>query len=175
MDFKKYIRTVPDWPKPGVMFRDISTLLQDPDGFRLALDALVEHYRVIDFDCVAAIESRGFLFGSVLARELGKRLVLIRKPGKLPAETISEEYELEYGTDSIEIHSDAVGEGERVVPIDDLLATGGTALAAIRLCEKLGAHVVEAGFIINLPDLGGASRLADSGVRIFRLVDFEGD
>lgn len=175
MDLTKYIRTVKDWPKKGIMFRDITTLLIDPEGYQACMDKMVEHYKSVDFNKVVAIESRGFLFGSVLARELKKSLVLIRKPGKLPADTVSEEYQLEYGTDKIEIHKDALFEGDRVVVIDDLLATGGTALAAIHLCEKLGAEVVEAGFVIDLPDIGGSDKLETEGYKTFTMVEFEGD
>ncbi len=175
MDLKSYIRTVPDWPKPGIQFRDITTLLENPEGFSQAIDLLMAHYREVSFDKVVAIESRGFLFGALIARELSKPLVLVRKPGKLPAETTSEEYELEYGTDKIEIHTNSLDSGDKVVVIDDLLATGGTALAAIHLCEKLDAKVVEAGFVIDLPDIGGSKRLEQAGYPVFKLVDFEGD
>lgn len=175
MDLKPYIRTVPDWPKPGIQFRDITTLLTNPEGFALATDALLERYRGLDFDKVVAIESRGFIFGSVLARELGKPLVLVRKPGKLPAATVRESYDLEYGSDAIEIHVDAIQSGDRVVIIDDLLATGGTVSAAISLCTRMGASVLEAGFVIDLPDIGGSRRLAEAGIGVFHLVAFEGD
>jgi len=175
MDLTQYIRTVPNWPKEGIMFRDITTLLSNPEGFSACMDQLVEHYKTVDFDKIVAIESRGFLFGSVLARELGKSLVLIRKPGKLPAETVSEEYELEYGTDKIEMHKDALEKGDKVVVIDDLLATGGTSLASIHLCEKVGGEVVEAGFVIDLPDIGGSKKLKTEGYKTFTLIEFEGD
>ena len=175
MDPKESIRTIPDWPKPGIMFRDITTLLADPQAYGEAMEKLIAHYRELSFDKIVAIESRGFLFGSILAHELKKGLVLIRKPGKLPGETTSEEYELEYGTDCVEIHSDSISPKERVVVIDDLLATGGTVLAAIRLCEKLEAEIVEAGFIIDLPDVGGSRKLKDAGYRCFTLIEFEGD
>ena len=175
MELKSYIRTVADWPKPGIMFRDITTLLADPEGFKEAIDALLKRYRAMDFDKIVAIESRGFVFGSVLARELNKPLVLVRKPGKLPAETAREEYELEYGSDAVEIHVDAINRGDTVLVIDDLLATGGTALATIRLCERLGATVAEAGFIIDLPDVGGSKRLREAGYEPFFLIEFEGD
>ena len=175
MELAKYIRTVANWPKEGIMFRDITTLLSNPEGFKLCMDQLLDHYRKLNFDKVVAIESRGFLFASVIARELEKGLVLIRKPGKLPAETVSEEYQLEYGTDKIEIHRDALNQDEKVIVIDDLLATGGTALAAIHLCEKLGAVVVEAGFVIDLPDIGGSKKLQENGYQVFALVEFAGD
>ncbi len=175
MDLKKYVRTVPNWPKPGIMFRDITTILKDPAGYKLAVDLLLEHYRDLDFDKVIAIESRGFVFGSLLAYELGKGLIMVRKPGKLPAERVRKEYSLEYGTDAIEMHKDSLSEGERVVVIDDLLATGGTALASAQLCEELGAKVVEMGFVIDLPDIGGSERLEREGYKVFKLIDFEGD
>jgi len=175
MDLKQYIRTVPDWPKPGIMFRDITTMLTDPEGFKLCMDGLLAHYKTLDFNKIVAIESRGFIFGSVLARELGKPLVLVRKPGKLPSETVSQSYDLEYGTDSIEVHVDALDSSDNVVVLDDLLATGGTALAAISLVEKLGAKVVEAGFVVDLPDVGGMKKLKDAGYNAFTLVEFEGD
>ena len=175
MDLRRFIRTVPDWPKPGVQFRDITTLLVDPEGFTLAMNALVEHYKGMDFDRILAIESRGFIFGAALARELKKSLVLIRKPGKLPAKTVSEEYSLEYGKDKIEVHADAVKPGDKVIIMDDLMATGGTAMAAIHLAEKLGAKVVEAAFIIDLPEIGGSRKLKEAGYAMFHLIEFEGD
>jgi adenine phosphoribosyltransferase len=175
MDLKRYIRTVSDWPKPGIQFRDITTLLTNPEGFGLAMDQMIAHYQGLNFDKIVAIESRGFIFGSVLARELKKPLVLIRKPGKLPAETAQESYELEYGTDTVEVHVDAIDAGDRVVVIDDLLATGGTASAAIALCERMGARVLEAGFVIDLPDIGGSKKLKAKGYGVFHLVEFEGD
>ena len=175
MELKNYIRTVPNWPKPGIMFRDITTILQDPTGFRLCIEKFLEHFGKLEFDKIVAIESRGFVFGSVLAYKLGKGLVPARKPGKLPAARARQEYQLEYGTDAIEMHLDALKKGEKVVIIDDLLATGGTALAAAALCEQLGAEVLEFGFVINLPDIGGAKRLKKAGYGIFTLTEFEGD
>ncbi len=175
MTLKSYIRTVPDWPKEGIMFRDISTLMLNPEGFAQTCDALLTHYRGLDFDKFVAIESRGFIFGSVLAKDLGKGLVIARKPGKLPVKTMREEYALEYGTDAVEIHVDALDSGDKVVVIDDLLATGGTALAVSNLCRKMGAEVVEAGFVINLPDIGGTKKLSEAGISTFHLVEFEGD
>lgn len=175
MGIEKYIRSIPDWPKPGIIFRDITTLLAHPVGFARATNALTMHYKEIPFDKIVAIESRGFVFGAVLAKELNKGMVIVRKPGKLPGETVSEEYQLEYGTDKIEIQKDALKPGEKVVVIDDLLATGGTAMAAINLVEKMGAKVVEAGFIIDLPDVGGSKKLTEAGYGVFSLVAFEGD
>jgi len=175
MDLKDYIRTVPNWPKPGIMFRDITTILQNPAGFRLCIDRFLEHFRTVEFDKVVVVESRGFVFGSVLAYEMGKGLVPVRKPGKLPAARVRQEYQLEYGNDAVEMHLDALKSGEKVIIIDDLSATGGTALAAAALCEQLGAEVVEFGFVIDLPDIGGSARLKNAGYRVFTLTEFEGD
>jgi len=175
MELKDYVRTIPHWPKQGIMFRDITTVLKSPEGFKLAVDKLLEHYRGMAFDKIVAIESRGFIFGAVLAYELGKSLILVRKPGKLPAEVEQQKYELEYGFDTIEIHKDAVGRGDKVDVIDDLLATGGTSLAAAQLCERLGAEVLELGFVIDLPDVGGGQRLTGEGYKVFTLIEFEGD
>ena len=155
MLIKSRIRAIPDWPKKGIIFRDITTLLKDPVGLKLCLDDFIERYKNIDIDVIAGIDSRGFILGGALAYELGKGFVPIRKKGKLPAEVESEEYELEYGTDTIEIHKDAINQGQKVLIIDDLIATGGTALAAAKLVEKLGGQVVELAFIVDLPDLGG--------------------
>lgn len=170
---KSKIRTVPNWPKPGIMFRDITTLLQDPEAFHLTIQKLKEKYQYQKIDKIAGIESRGFVFGAALARELNLPLVLIRKKGKLPAETVSQEYELEYGTDKIEIHKDALNPGERVLIIDDLLATGGTFLAACKLVEKLQAKVAGCACVVNLPELNGMEKLKNYDV--FHLVDFEGE
>jgi adenine phosphoribosyltransferase len=177
MPIKSKIRTIPDHPKKGIMFRDITTLIKDPVGFKLVIDTLTQRYlKNIDaFDIVVGIESRGFIIGGALAYTLGKGFVPVRKKGKLPAETISHEYALEYGTDTIEIHKDAIKKGDRVLVIDDLLATGGTALASATLIEKLGGKVVEMAFIVDLPDVGGSKRLLDKGYKIFCLTDFEGD
>jgi len=157
------------------MFRDITTILQSPAGLRLCIEKFLEHLRNVDFDKIVAIESRGFVFGSVLAYQLGKGLVLARKPGKLPAARARQEYQLEYGSDAIEMHLDALIKGEKVIIIDDLLATGGTALAAADLCKQLGAQVVEFGFVIDLPDIGGSDRLKKAGYSFFTLTEFEGD
>ncbi|VVB74656.1 S-methyl-5'-thioadenosine phosphorylase [Candidatus Tiddalikarchaeum anstoanum] len=169
---KSLIRTVPDWPKKGIMFRDITTLLKDAEGFRLMLDILEEHYKNIDIDLIAGIESRGFVLASALASKLGKGVILIRKKGKLPAETVSESYDLEYGQATIEIHKDAIKHGQRILLLDDLLATGGTALAAGNLIEKLGGKVVEVGFIVELPELKGRKKLKWP---VFKIVDFKGE
>jgi len=177
MTIKSKIRTIPNYPKKGIMFRDITTLIKDPVGFRLVIDTLTQRYLHTDFvfDTIVGIESRGFIIGSALAYTLGKGFIPIRKKGKLPAEVVFQEYELEYGTDRIEIHKDALKKGERVLLIDDLLATGGTALAAAALIEKLGAKVVEMAFIVDLPDVGGRKKLEQEGYAVFALTEFEGD
>lgn len=177
MPIKSKIRTVPDYPKKGIMFRDITTLIKDPVGFRLVIDNLTQRYLSADvqYDIIAGIEARGFIMGGALSYTLGKGFVPIRKKGKLPAEVESQEYALEYGTDIIEIHKDAFKKGDRILLVDDLLATGGTALAAAALIEKLGGEVVEMSFIVNLPDVGGQKKLEDKGYKIFSLTEFEGD
>jgi len=177
MPIKSKIRTIPDHPKKGIMFRDITTLIKDPVGFRLVIDALTQRYiaNKMHFDVIVGIESRGFIIGGALAYTLGKGFVPVRKKGKLPAETVSHEYELEYGTDTIEMHKDSINRGDSVLLIDDLLATGGTALASAALIEKLGGKVIEMAFIVNLPDVGGAGRLAEKGYNFFYLTEFEGD
>lgn len=177
MPIKSKIRTIPDHPKKGIMFRDITTLIKDPVGFRLVIDSLTQRYikEDVDFDIIVGIESRGFIIGGALSYTLCKGFVPIRKKGKLPAETISHEYELEYGTDIIEMHKDAIAKGEKVLLIDDLLATGGTALAAAALIEKLGGIVSEMAFIVNLPEVGGEKRLKEKGYKVFSLTEFEGD
>jgi len=172
---KSKIRSIPDFPKKGIIFRDITTLLNDKEGFRMAIDAFIRRYSKMDIDYIAGVEARGFLIGGAIAYELRKGLVPIRKKGKLPYTTISHEYELEYGTDIIEIHIDSVKKGDRVLIIDDLLATGGTALACAKLIEKLGGQVVELAFIVDLPGVGGHKRIEDAGYRQFSLVQFEGD
>ncbi len=175
MDIKSSIRTIPDHPKKGIMFRDITTLLKDPEAFKESLNILEERYKGQKIDIIAGIEARGFIFGAALADRLNLGFVPIRKKGKLPAETISEEYELEYGTDIIEVHKDAIKEGDKVLLIDDLIATGGTGIATINLIKKLGGDVIEACFIIGLPDLGGMKKIEESGTKIFTMVDFEGE
>ena len=177
MTIKSRIRTIQDHPKKGIMFRDITTLIKDPVGFRLVIDNLTQRYIAdgVDCDIVVGIESRGFIIGGALAYTLGKGFVPIRKAGKLPAETVSHEYELEYGTDKIEMHTDAIIKGMKVLLVDDLLATGGTALAAAALIEKLGGIVMEMAFIVELPDVGGSNKLAEKGYKFFSLAEFEGD
>ncbi|MDA8173016.1 MAG: adenine phosphoribosyltransferase [Nitrospiraceae bacterium] len=177
MPIKSKIRTIPDYPKKGIMFRDITTLIKDPVGFRLVIDSLTQRYITgeVQFDVIAGIESRGFIMGGALAYTLGKGFVPIRKKGKLPAEKISQEYELEYGTDSIEMHKDAIMKGASVLLVDDLIATGGTALAAAALIEKLGGRVAEMAFIVDLPDVGGRKRLEAKNYLVFALTEFEGE
>jgi len=177
MPIKSKIRTVPDYPKKGIMFRDITTLIKDPVGFRLVIDSMTQRYITsdVEFDTIVGIESRGFIIGGALSYTLGKGFIPIRKKGKLPADTIEHEYALEYGTDVIEIHKDALKQGEKVLLVDDLLATGGTALASAALIEKLGAKVAEMAFIVDLPDIGGHQKLVDKGYSVFTLTEFEGD
>jgi len=169
---KSKIRAVPNWPKEGIIFRDITTLLQDPDGFKETIDILHKRYEDQKIDKIIGIESRGFIFGAPLAYLLGCGFVPIRKPGKLPAECESEEYTLEYGTDKIEIHKDAIKKGERVVIVDDLIATAGTAGAARNLVKKLGGELVECAFIVELVDLNGRNKL--KGEKIYSIVEFKG-
>jgi len=177
MPIKSKIRTIPDHPKKGIMFRDITTLIKDPVGFRLVIDNFTQRYLKddISFDIIVGIEARGFIIGGALSYTLGKGFVPIRKVGKLPAEVVRHEYQLEYGTDTVEIHKDAIMKGAKVLIVDDLLATGGTALAAATLIEKLGGVVAEMAFIVNLPDVGGEKKLRDKGYKVYCLTEFEGD
>lgn len=170
-DIKNKIRTVPDFPKPGIMFRDITTLLQDAAAYRETIELLYQKFKDRKIDYVAAIESRGYLFGAPLALKLGAGLALIRKPGKLPAETLREEYALEYGTDAVEIHKDAIEPGKSVLIIDDLLATGGTAAAACRLIQRLNARIAAAAFIIELKGLNGREILP-ADTEVFSLIQY---
>jgi adenine phosphoribosyltransferase len=172
---KSKIRTIPNWPKQGVMFRDITTLLQDAPTFNHTIELLLERYKDKQIDVVAGIESRGFIIGAILAHRLDRGFVPIRKKGKLPYETESEEYELEYGKDTIEIHKDAINEGDKVLIVDDLIATGGTAMAACKLIKKCGGELVEFCVIIDLPELGGKKKLERAGYPVFSLVEFEGE
>ena len=174
MDLKTAIRTIPDYPKPGIMFRDITTLLGDARAFRRAVDELVQPFAGRKIDKVAGIEARGFILGGAVAHQLSAGFVPLRKKGKLPHKTVSVEYALEYGTDTIEMHLDACAAGEKVMLIDDLIATGGTALAAVKLLQDAGAEVVAAAFVIDLPELGGADRLRAAGVPVSTLIAFEG-
>jgi len=172
---KSKIRTIPNWPKPGIMFRDITTLLKDPDGLKKVTEILVERYKDKKIDIVAGIESRGFIVGSILAEKLNVGFVPLRKPGKLPAETEKQEYQLEYGTDAIEIHKDAIQAGQRVLLVDDLIATSGTLCAACDLISKLGGEIVECALIVELDDLGGRKKLEDKGHKIFSILSFKED
>jgi adenine phosphoribosyltransferase len=173
-DIKSLIRTIPDHPKPGILFRDITTLIADPAGLRLAVDGLAEPFAAAGVDCVAGIEARGFILGGAVAYALGRGFVPIRKKGKLPSRTIGQEYKLEYGVDTIEIHADAISAGARVLLVDDLIATGGTAAAAVELIRRTGGQLVAAAFVVDLPDLGGASRVAAMDVAVHTLVTFRG-
>ena len=175
MSIKSKIRTIQNYPIDGVMFRDITTLFKDPEGLREAINLFAERYKDMQIDKIAAIESRGFLIGAPLAYLLNVGLVLIRKPGKLPAETIKQDYKLEYGSDQIEIHIDAIKEGERVLIVDDLIATGGTVEAAVKLVQRMKGEVLECCFIIDLPDIGGSKKLESMGQNVFSLCEFEGD
>ena len=175
MSIKSKIRTIENYPIKGVMFRDITTLLKDPEGLRDSINKLVDRYKDLNIDKIVAIESRGFIVGAPLAYLLNVGLVLIRKPGKLPAETIDQDYKLEYGTDRIEVHVDAIEEGEKVLIVDDLIATGGTAEATVRLVQKMKGEIVECCFIIDLPDIGGRDRLENMGQKVFTLCEFEGE
>ena len=175
MSIKSKIRTIQNYPIDGVMFRDITTLFKDPEGLREAINIFAERYKDMQIDKIAAIESRGFLIGVPLAYLLNVGLVLIRKPGKLPAETIKQDYKLEYGSDQIEIHIDAIKEGEKVLIVDDLIATGGTVEAAVKLVQKMKGEVLECCFIIDLPDIGGSRKLELMGQNVFSLCEFEGD
>ena len=174
MDLKSYIRAIPDWPKPGVMFRDITTLLKDAHAFSYVIDKLYERYKRADIDLVAGIESRGFIFGAVLANKLNKGFIPIRKEGKLPYRTEKETYKLEYASATVEVHIDAIPKGARILIVDDLIATGGTAIAAANLIEKLGGNVVEFSFVIGLPGLKGMAKLSEK-YEVITLVDFEGE
>ena len=171
---KHHIRTVSDWPTPGVQFRDITPLLSNPKVFRVLIDMFVHRYFDARPSAIAGLDARGFIIGSVLAYELNLGFIPIRKKGKLPFTTVEETYELEYGSATVEIHTDAVQPGDRVVLIDDLIATGGTMLAGAKLLQRLGAVVVEGAAIVDLPELGGSKRLRDSGLQLFTLLEFEG-
>ena len=174
MDLKSLIRTIPDYPKPGIMFRDVTTLMADAQGFKAAIARLADPYRTEPIDVVAGIEARGFIIAGAIADRLGCGFVPVRKKGKLPWRTISQDYALEYGTDTLEMHEDALARGNRVLLVDDLIATGGTAEAAVSLIGRLGGQVLGASFIIDLPELGGAQRLRDKGVEVHALMAFEG-
>ncbi|MEE9388552.1 MAG: adenine phosphoribosyltransferase [Paracoccaceae bacterium] len=171
---KDYIRTIPDFPHEGIMFRDVTTLFSDPRGLRMAVDQLLHPYAGMQIDKVVALEARGFILGGAIAHQLGLGFVPVRKKGKLPGATISQEYKLEYGEAIMELHSDALQPGEKVLLVDDLLATGGTAAAGINLIERLGAEIIGCAFIIDLPELGGRVLLEKMGYDVHILCDFEG-
>ncbi|MBU0686885.1 MAG: adenine phosphoribosyltransferase [Candidatus Margulisbacteria bacterium] len=175
MPIKSRIRTVPHWPKKGIMFRDITTLLKDPVGLKICIDDFVKRYKDMEIDVVVGIDSRGFILGGAIAYLLDKGFVPVRKKGKLPAETESEEYALEYGTDVVEIHKDAIEKGQKVLIVDDLIATGGTANAAAKLVKKLQGKIVEFAFIVDLPDLGGRKKLEQAGYSVYAQTEFEGE
>ncbi|MEZ5939481.1 MAG: adenine phosphoribosyltransferase [Hyphomonadaceae bacterium] len=174
MELKDAIRTIPDYPKPGILFRDVTTLLADPRAFRQAVDELVQPFAGMKIDKVAGIEARGFILGGAVAHQLSAGFVPLRKKGKLPHAVITESYELEYGVDAMEMHADAVAPGERVLLVDDLIATGGTAIAAVKLLQKVGAKVIGAAFVVCLPELKGDSRLSEYGVEPTFLTWFGG-
>jgi adenine phosphoribosyltransferase len=174
-DITDYIRTILDFPHEGIMFRDVTTLFGNAEGFKLAVAQIVELCKDMKIDTVAGLEARGFIIGGAVAERLGVGFLPVRKAGKLPGKTISEDYTLEYGTATIEVHDDAIDAGTRVLLIDDLIATGGTAAAGIKLIERLGGGVIHAAFIIDLPDLGGAQIIRDLGVPVTSLCTFEGD
>jgi len=169
-----YIRTIPDFPHEGIMFRDVTTLFADPRGFRMAIDQMLHPYAGLRIDKVVGLEARGFIMGGAIAHQLSIGFIPIRKKGKLPGKTLSQDYKLEYGEATMEIHDDAIQPGEKVLVVDDLLATGGTAEAGIKLLERLGAEIVSTSFIIDLPELGGRKRLEALGIDVQALCSFEG-
>ena len=173
MKLKNTIRSIADWPVKGVMFRDLTTLMQDPDAFMESCDILYDRYKDKNIDKIVGIDARGFVFGGVLAYKLGIGFVPVRKKGKLPYKTIREDYSLEYGEDTLEIHEDAVQKNERVVIVDDLIATGGTIGASVKLVKKLGADIVECAFIVELPDLKGREQIQDC--KVYSIIEFKGN
>lgn len=173
-ELRALVRSIPDYPKPGILFRDITTLLKDPDGFRALVDAISSRHARSGVGKVAGVEARGFILGAAAAHAIGAGFVPVRKSGKLPGETLGQDYALEYGTDRVELHVGAIEVDERVLLVDDLIATGGTAEAAITLIERAGGHLVEAYFVIELPELGGRRRLEERGVRVHSLISFDG-
>jgi adenine phosphoribosyltransferase len=174
MDLRQHIRTIPDYPKAGILFRDVTTLMLNSEAFTESIRQLQETCVSLDFNKIAGIEARGFVFGAALAVSMNKGFIPIRKSGKLPSQTISESYELEYGTDALEIHTDSVSSLDRVLICDDLIATGGTATASIKLVERLGGRVSACAFIVSLVDLGGEEKIQSSGYRCVHLLDYEG-
>jgi adenine phosphoribosyltransferase len=171
---KAQIKSIPDYPKPGILFRDVTSLLENSSAYQATIKLLADQYRDMGFTKIVGTEARGFFFGAPLALELGLGFVPVRKPGKLPRETMSESYELEYGTDTLEIHVDAIEAGDKVLVVDDLLATGGTIEATTNLIRRLGGIVDHAAFVINLPEIGGAKRLQQLGLTVYSICEFEG-
>ncbi|MCL1833861.1 MAG: adenine phosphoribosyltransferase [Leptospirales bacterium] len=175
ISLKEKIRTIPDFPKKGIMFRDITTLIKDAEGFKEIIDIFTKRYKGMEIDYIVGVEARGFILGGALAYNLGKGFIPVRKPGRLPYKSLSHEYELEYGVGTLEIHADALKKGDKVLIVDDLLATGGTALASAELVEKLGGIVVEMAFVVDLPDLDGGKKITTKGYKMFHIVEFEGE
>lgn len=171
---KASIKSIQDYPKPGILFRDVTSLMEDAKAYQASIALFLEHYKDMGFTKVVGTEARGFLFGAPLALEMGVGFVPVRKPGKLPRKTISQTYQLEYGTDTLEIHTDAIVEGDKVLMVDDLLATGGTIEATTQLIRQLGGTVEHAAFVINLPEIGGDKRIEKLGIEVFSLCEFEG-
>ncbi|MCK6262705.1 adenine phosphoribosyltransferase [Vibrio sp. ZSDE26] len=171
---KSSIKSIPDYPKKGILFRDVTSLMEDAQAYRATIQLLVEKYKDMGFTKIVGTEARGFLFGAPLALELGVAFIPVRKPGKLPRATIAQSYELEYGTDTLEIHTDAIVEGDKVLMVDDLLATGGTIEATTLLIRRLGGSVEHAAFVINLPEIGGDKRLADLNLDVYSICEFDG-
>lgn len=174
-DLKALVRTIPDYPKPGIMFRDVTTLLSHGEGFRAVINNLAEPFYESGIEAVVGIEARGFILGGAIADKFGVGFVPVRKKGKLPFKTISQTYELEYGTDELEIHEDAIDQGETVLVVDDLIATGGTVEATAKLIRQLGGKIAGAAFVIDLPDLGGTEKVEGLGIPCHSLMEFEGD
>jgi adenine phosphoribosyltransferase len=173
MDLKDTIRSISDWPIKGVVFRDLTTLMQDPAAFMASCDLFYDRYKDMGLDKIVGIDARGFVFGAVLAYKMGIGFVPVRKKGKLPCKTIQETYDLEYGSDTLEIHEDAIKKGEKIIIVDDLIATGGTVGAAVKLVEKLGADLIECAFVVELPDLKGRDKIPNA--KVFSLTQFEGE
>ncbi|MGF1763746.1 adenine phosphoribosyltransferase [Aliivibrio kagoshimensis] len=171
---KNSIKSIPDYPKPGILFRDVTSLMEIPQAYQATIKNLADKYRDMGFTKIVGTEARGFLFGAPLALELGVGFIPVRKPGKLPRATVSQDYELEYGTDTLEIHTDAIVEGDKVLMVDDLLATGGTIEATTKLIRQLGGSADHAAFVINLPEIGGEQRLVALGIDVYSICEFEG-
>lgn len=171
-ELKSNVRTVVDWPEPGVRFRDVTPLFETPECFSTIVDTFCEHYEKIEVDRIAGVDARGFVIGGAVANKMNLPFVLVRKKGKLPFQTVAEDYSLEYGKATIEIHTDSASKGERIAIVDDLIATGGTLLAASKLFNRLDAHVVEVSAVIDLPELGGSRLLQDSGLQVMSLIEF---